>query len=188
MKPQKSEDYVRHECGHLVAAKVLGFETGEISLTASNAHAEVILKPELPDLAAVKDFIRRRVQILYAGALAQSLTHDKSSPETANELLESTASQDYAKARELVRVLVGIEHATLPFEAFEKELRDTDEALYVAAKNIVEARASTIHAITEAFVAAKRKAKNPQKFVFDKDAIKALPQIEELQQQDGGVV
>jgi hypothetical protein len=50
MNAQKAEDYVRHEVGRLVAAKVLNFQTGKIVLRASLVEAEIILNPRFSDV------------------------------------------------------------------------------------------------------------------------------------------
>jgi hypothetical protein len=187
MKEQKSEDYVRHEVGHLVAAKVLNFQTGKIVLKASQAEAEIILNPRLPDVAAATDFMRRRVQVLYAGALAQSLERGRATPATANAFLNSTAINDHAKVRELVRIAVAMEHPEATDDVFATTLLAVGEELYLAAKNIVEQQSSVIEGITEEFIRAKRAARNPQVFELAKEAIDALPAVRSPQKDGGNV-
>jgi hypothetical protein len=63
-------DDVRHECGHLVVAKALGFNTGQITLMPTQASAALDVFPSSPTLKDVEDFIERRVMMLYAGAAA----------------------------------------------------------------------------------------------------------------------
>jgi hypothetical protein len=185
MKVQKSEDYVRHEVGHLVAAKALNFETGKIALKASQAEAEIILNPRLPDVAAAIEFMRRRIQVLNAGALAQSLEKGRATPATANVFLNTTAINDHAKVRELVRMVVAMQHPKANDDVFRQLLLDVGEELYMAALRIVEERSPEIEEITEAFMAAKRAARNPQVFELSKERIDALPAVRSLQEATG---
>jgi hypothetical protein len=185
MKAQKAEDYVRHEAGHLVAAKVLNFQTGKIVLRASQAEAEIILNPRLPDVAAATDFMRRRVQVLYAGALAQSLEKGRATPAMANVFLDSTAINDHAKVRELVRIVVAMEHPEVTDDVFATTLLQVAEELYLAAQKIVERQSTVIEGITEEFIRAKRAARNPQVFELPKQAIDYLPAVRSLQENAG---
>jgi hypothetical protein len=177
---QKSEDYVRHEVGHLVAAKVLNLPTGKIVLKASQAEAEITLNPRLPDTLTAIDFIRRRVQVLYAGALAQSLENGRARPQIANEFLDSTANNDHAKVRELVRIVVAMEHPGASDNEFATKLLEAGEELYVAARDIVEQQSAVIEAVTEEFMRAKRVARNPQEFELEKRIVDDLPAVRSL--------
>lgn len=62
-------DILRHEAGHLIVAKLLGFETGGIALAELQAHAEISLTPNLADIPGAIDYIKRRMTVLYAGVL-----------------------------------------------------------------------------------------------------------------------
>jgi hypothetical protein len=64
---------IRHECGHLIIARSLGFSTGGIKLSPTEAGASIDLLLSLKSLDEVLEFIERRVQVLYAGSLAESL-------------------------------------------------------------------------------------------------------------------
>jgi hypothetical protein len=70
----------RHESGHLIVARSLGFPTGDIVLTTTEGGSEIDLYPSLPSLDDVKDFIEARIKVLYAGALAESLVKEKCDP------------------------------------------------------------------------------------------------------------
>ena len=63
---------IRHECGHLVVARSLGFPTGGIHLSAAEAGASIDLLLSLKTMDEVLEFIERRVQVLYAGSLADT--------------------------------------------------------------------------------------------------------------------
>jgi hypothetical protein len=64
---------ILHECGHLLAARSLGFPTGGIHLSPTEAGASIDLRLSLKTVGEVLEFIERRVQVLYAGSLAESL-------------------------------------------------------------------------------------------------------------------
>jgi hypothetical protein len=117
MSERKPIDILRHEAGHMIVAKVLGFETLELSYNESQAGANLTVDPKLPDVNAVSAFIRRRATVLYAGVLAESLKGAKVDNEEALELIRGpTASDDYSKVRELVRVLAGIERGEIKYQ------------------------------------------------------------------------
>jgi len=68
----------QHEVGHFVAARVLRFRTDGITVEmlprgGHQGSAGVLLAEPLKTMDEIKDYLRRRVQVLYAGALAQTL-------------------------------------------------------------------------------------------------------------------
>ena len=77
MSERKPVDILRHEAGHMVVAKVLGFETRELVYNEAQAGANLIIDPRLPDVNAISAYIRRRAAVLYAGVLAESLKEGK---------------------------------------------------------------------------------------------------------------
>jgi hypothetical protein len=97
---------IRHECGHLVVARSLGLPTGGIHFSAAKAGASIDLLLSLKTIDEVLEFIERRVQVLYAGSPAESLVRKRIQDDVANKLLMSTAANDFAKVRELVRMWV----------------------------------------------------------------------------------
>ena len=62
---------IRHEFGHLVVAKLLGFSTGGVELELAEARAQIHLRPTFKCLSDVADYGRRRIQVLDAGAGAR---------------------------------------------------------------------------------------------------------------------
>jgi ATP-dependent Zn protease len=75
---QRIMPVAQHEVGHFVAARVLRFRTVGISveMLPKGGHAggaEITLSEALHSLEETKEYLRRRVQVLYAGALAQTL-------------------------------------------------------------------------------------------------------------------
>src|SRR5271156_3522275 len=94
---------IRHECGHLVVARSLGFPTGGIHLSAAEAGASIDLLLSLKTMDEVLEFIERRVQVLYAGSLAESLVRKKVQDDVVNKLLMSTAANDFAKMQVVMK-------------------------------------------------------------------------------------
>ena len=119
LKP-RAQSIAQHEMGHYVVATVLGFRTGDvcIALLRHNGHrggAGIDLAQSLASTADVSLYLRRRVQVLYAGAAGEALTANNIvNQERALKILETRtagADQDHAKARELVHILRSIEFA-----------------------------------------------------------------------------
>jgi hypothetical protein len=71
-------DIFRHEAGHMMIARLFGLDTGKPTLAAAFASAEVTLDPDLPNMGAAISYIERRIIILCAGAMAESLRTMKS--------------------------------------------------------------------------------------------------------------
>lgn len=69
---------LRHEYGHLIAARILGFQTGEVVLKLfpengeHAAWAELFVATPLRTLSEIVDFLERRIVVLFAGAMAEA--------------------------------------------------------------------------------------------------------------------
>ncbi|MDQ6967107.1 MAG: hypothetical protein Q9M14_00310 [Mariprofundaceae bacterium] len=116
----------RHEIGHLIVARVLGFKTGDITITVIGpidgykGGSEITLSQPLSSVDEVLKYSKNRVQTLFAGALAESL--DKSGKvnlEYANKCLNGDAKNDFAKARELLQIIRNIKY---PNDIIEVEM------------------------------------------------------------------
>jgi hypothetical protein len=108
----------RHEIGHSFVAKTLLFKTNgvRVRFQPGNGHigqAEIEpWTPYLTDLNHVKTYLERRVQVLYAGVIAESMDRDGNynGAYAVNEWERGGAINDHAKIRELVQVLRNIVH------------------------------------------------------------------------------
>jgi hypothetical protein len=147
MTERRPVDILRHEAGHMIVAKLLGFKTGGLSYKSSHAGAELTIEPKLPDLSAVSAFIRRRVVVLYAGVLAESLKGGEIDNDRALQLIRGPeAADDYSKARELVRVLAG----TACGEGdYQELLNKFDSQLWNQAAALVKKFAQQIEALSK---------------------------------------
>lgn len=156
-----------HEMGHYVVARVLGFETGDVSLTVTmdlrhQAGASITLARSITTIEAMKEHLEARMMVLFAGAMAQSLTSKRSLGKhvdrpKATAILkgELGAEQDYAKIRELRHLLRNIAYPeTDPASAdrVAAELKEITDRLWVRTQKIVEELADTIIGLGEALV------------------------------------
>jgi hypothetical protein len=118
---------VRHECGHLFVARTLGFPTGGIELwPGREAGAEIELQFSLKSIPDLLEYIEKRVQVLYAGAIAESIQGDSVRPEVAKALLDSpkaAAGHDFAKIKELLRVWAAFAYPDVPREQFLERVK-----------------------------------------------------------------
>jgi hypothetical protein len=171
---------IRHECGHLVVARDLEFPTRDLHISASQGGATIELALSLRSVNEVAHFIERRVQVLYAGSLAESLSRRKKIENSrANQFLLSTASNDFAKIRELVRIRVGLKHPDATDSVFQKELTKIKDRLYNAAAQLVERRASVIIDLAVFFMsewdaAPQQLGAPPQAFTLSEEKIAAF--------------
>lgn len=100
----------KHEAGHWVAANILGFVVKDINFkiidSFNNHKCSVVVKLDFSSFNAsnIIDYCEKRIQVLYSGALAQSLNDGKVDDCELGRIIESNASSDMEKARELIRI------------------------------------------------------------------------------------
>lgn len=144
---------IRHEFGHIAVAKAHGFKTVGVLLMDDEAGAESNLCLSLPTLEDVKTHLRRRIQVLYAGSLAQSLNSaGKVDTAVCCKFLKQSARDDFRKIGELSRMLVGIEHPGLSPEDFQKQLTSAEHELSLEAATLVESKVKLIWQLTNFFI------------------------------------
>lgn len=147
----------QHEMGHYVVARLMGVATGDVSIqiTGHNGHrgaATVLLAQGLPSVDAVSNYLKRRVLILYAGAMGETL-HPGHVPQTGvdNDQAVSIirgdfgAEQDHAKAREAIYLLRNIVYPdTHDADEVQGQLNALDQQLWERSLELVEQFESTI--------------------------------------------
>ncbi|MGY4253402.1 hypothetical protein ACVI1L_000470 [Bradyrhizobium sp. USDA 4516] len=79
-------DIMRHESGHLVIGRVLGFNYTGMKYQKTLAGAESDQKPTFSDLGQVSAYLKLRMMVLYAGVMAESLKEGKVQNEVAIKL------------------------------------------------------------------------------------------------------
>jgi hypothetical protein len=153
LSEQQIREMILHEGGHVVVGRALGFPPGGIILKNDMAGADSDHLLSFPDKSDGIAYIEKRIQTLFAGAIAQSLnTSNKCQPAKCRQFLETSAMNDMAKIRELCRVMVGYSHPGLDLKGFGDKLAEEDARLSDAAVKTVEANAILIREIVEAFV------------------------------------
>jgi hypothetical protein len=149
---------LRHECGHLIAARKLGFGTGEITVEPTRGGAGIDLFPSLPDTTSAIDYLRKRVKVLFAGAAAEALDNKKIDQGAAIKLFKTTASDDWSKIRELERTLVGLTHPGTTQEEFMAQLEKIDASLADQAGTLVNKNVALIQDMSRNFCLPKYEA------------------------------
>ncbi|BBO06296.1 hypothetical protein SG09_56460 [Bradyrhizobium ottawaense] len=150
---EQVRDMIRHECGHVVVGRALGFPPGSIVLKPDSAGADSDHHLSFPKMTDAIEFIEKRLTVLYAGSVAQSLDgKGKCQPSLCKRFLETTASDDMSKIRELSRVLVGMKDPGLDQSGYEQKLASNDIRFSNDALKIVEANAYLINELVDAFV------------------------------------
>ena len=152
--------------GHYVIARALGFQTGDVTikllgpLDGHHGTATITLSEAIKSLEDVRLYLERRVIVLYAGALAETLPYSASPTkrvdvDRACEILENPgqgAEQDHAKVRELVHALRNISHLDTDLsneDVLQGELDELNGKLLNRAVELVEKLAETITGLAD---------------------------------------
>lgn len=149
----------RHEMGHYLVARALGFATGGVTLTVTRdlrhkGGASINLVQPISSLQTMTAYLEARIMVLLAGAMAQSLSPscapkqriDKSK---ATAILNGAfgAERDDAKIRELRHLLRNLLHPETDPESTDRiaaELKAINDRLWQRTLDMVETFAETI--------------------------------------------
>jgi len=109
-------DVIKHEVGHWVVAKILGFKTGDITIQITHngklfgheASANIRPEPEISNITDISSYLENRICILFAGVISQAIGKTDISETSAADLLLADGASDYAKVTELVFICMGI--------------------------------------------------------------------------------
>ena len=133
---------VRHECGHLLVARNLNFATGDIQLLEQTAGAGIELVLSLRNIEEVLSYLEKRIQVLFAGALAESIRGGQIQCDVAFNLMDSptaSAGHDFAKIKELLRLWVGLSCPDLTQKEFGDRLTELKDRLCEEVRAFIEA-------------------------------------------------
>lgn len=107
-----------HEAGHYVVATVLGFRLGNIKLQIfkskkfhHKASVDIFVDEPLINMDSVLAFCERRVQVLYAGAIAETLLNGNIDMQRVKNILEDSAKRDFDKIWVFNRIINNIKNA-----------------------------------------------------------------------------
>ena len=156
----------QHEMGHFVAGKALGFRTGSVSLKIDlmghTASAEVRLAEPIADLDALRSYLSRRIMVLMAGSIGETLDHakhdkpvDRAAAQKILMVKGFGAEDDFSKCRELIRVLRNVTLlSTNPLDgaAVEAECAKIFEDLWAQAAALIERNATAVCCLASALV------------------------------------
>jgi hypothetical protein len=146
-------------------------------LENGKAGAEIDLHFSCAGTSEVSDFLMRRVQVLYAGAVAQTLRGPTIDPALCRSLLDinaqppdgGTAAHDFAKLKELLRLWIAIRYPNSTLERFGKQLEEADRVLSNAAAKLIIAEATVIHDLTSYLMDCYNRRPNRQSTKFEGD-------------------
>ncbi len=178
---QKLVRIAKHEAAHYVAAKKLGFDTGDLSLELThfgeghNGGSEIILSKDLNDINDVISYLRSRIIILYSGVLGESLNQGKVDHKYACKELTIGAVNDFAKCRELLQLLNNLCNSNLNDQEAQNNLQLINDELWNLATELVENENHIIEALGQK-VASEIKNFD-KKFILKNREIEALPSV-----------
>jgi hypothetical protein len=157
------ERLFRHEFGHYVVARALGFRTGGIDILLRvegspptvqiKGGSEVRLSQGIGDLEDLQRYLERRIAVLYSGACAGTLKPDLKVDSAEATKCLSTES-DFAKALELIHLLRNVRYQATDCSdatAIQNEVDEIRVQLWTKAIKLVERYASTIILLAEKF-------------------------------------
>lgn len=153
---KRSERICIHEAGHLITSKLFGFKTNGISMLINqrighSGEATIILPMEnITDNEKLIDYLEKRIQILYAGVIAEFTELNKKF-DNNNALKEwkvGGGAIDHAKIRELTHVLRNIKYPnTLIDKEQQNELDLIDSEMFSRTVELIMDNIELIHSV-----------------------------------------
>jgi hypothetical protein len=149
--PDRYRGLANHEAGHYFLTRLFGFRPSVIKLkiTDFNSHAgyaDVDLNMPVRTLEEVVDYCEKRIQILYAGALAEALTNDKVDNSRLSGIWKQGGKSDCEKVRELIRFIRNIKYPeSKTNEQIQNDLDHIEADLLTKAGTLIEEHAPLIN-------------------------------------------
>lgn len=147
-----------HEAGHYILSKEFGFTTSGISVLIFHKEGHIgaasfePLRPLIKNMQDLILYLEHRIQILYAGVLAESIDINGQYDEVyaKNEWNNEGGQIDHAKIRELVHTLRNIKYPhTTDSENGQQEITQIDNTLVESSGNLVTKKIKIIFQIGE---------------------------------------
>lgn len=174
-------ELAKHEAGHYVVGRTLGFDVGGISLKMLDAHgghsgtSTILLSVPTKGIEEVVSYLRKRLAVLYAGVVAQVTVDGVPDQNRFVACLKQGAAGDKSKADELLNVLRNVICQSESKEKFESELTNLEtEAIQQALEIIVSAK-SCVDNI--AALLASRVKTIGQEYTVSRAEIEQLPTV-----------
>ena len=173
----------RHEAGHYVIGRCLGFKVDSISVEildyagAHNGESAVTLPEGTSSLDAVVQYAERRVQMLYAGAIAQAMKGSGIDDAEAVKIIEGpNAATDFAKARELLHIIRNIKYPEDTTDAqCQKHLTAINRGLWLQTMQLGTQEADVINGLGSRLASDVKVIR--KKYTLQTDYINSLPAI-----------
>lgn len=160
----RARKIARHEFGHYVTARLMGFRVGQVSIELTGefegqrGETAINLTNNLHSLDDARSYLERRVLVLYAGAISEVLPLNRSSNfdnEEAINIFNNPglgAEQDRTKVVELIHALRNISYTTTDISdeaATQANLSELTDRLWKKATELVHEYASTIGGLAD---------------------------------------
>ncbi|OHX37813.1 hypothetical protein BJL95_08430 [Methylomonas sp. LWB] len=178
--PEYKMDVIKHEVGHWVIARQLGFKTGKIEIEilsnrSSMGHmatATICPEPDINGLDPLLKYIECRVCILFAGVISQLLDKSNKTESTAAALLDTDGADDKGKIKDLLFIARGIRFSGSIHESNEHEqMNALQKAYWERANDLVLDNRETILSISEK-IAPIVSSRN-KRYVLQEDQLKS---------------
>jgi len=112
-------DVVRHEAGHYVVARALKFQVIDLKVSRGagprerdvfdgSAQLVTIQEDGIVDFQGLETYLRHRIMVLNAGALAQAFDGTVTDQGRLREIRKNNAQNDLAKAKELLSLYLNL--------------------------------------------------------------------------------
>jgi hypothetical protein len=187
----------RHEIGHWVAARRLGFGAGDVTAKimaypkfGRQGTSEIMLRCELLSIDDVIDYLERRIQICWAGAIAEALDVSngrirdvaESCPvevEVASHLIEGASGRTDANlADELLQLLSNLTRTPQTVDPVER-LHLLSEILWRRTVELIEAESQLILTLAFEFARRIRSVGVNTVATFSVAQIEAMPDVQQ---------
>jgi hypothetical protein len=172
----------RHEFGHYVVAREPGFETGEVTIAAPGTIAgpgggvALTLLFSITNIDELVTYCEKRVQVLMAGVLAEAMENGSFNDGSAKLYMDTTAANDYAKWRELIRLLRNVANPdTTDLKKAAAEVELIHNHLWNVTKEILMKHHESIDKIAKEFARHHVLRSGPQ--TFTKEELATHPTI-----------
>ncbi|MBT1705555.1 hypothetical protein KK060_19850 [Fulvivirgaceae bacterium PWU20] len=184
---QRIKSVCKHEAGHYLVAKLLGFKTHGISIKVHfpiGHEGGSTIEPSLPGITNIdllKSHLRKRIQILYAGVISEAFHNENTydSDYALKEWRTGGGRDDYSKIRELTHILRNISFpSSSNTDEMQSQLTKIDDELINLTGETVSTNLRLISSICDLLL--KKVAHYDEHFELSEGEILELPSMRNL--------